>query len=196
MIDFGTLFSGFGAGMRAVSAYSEAKNAQASLTAQAQVATNNALITEWQADDAEMRGAQAADVARQRGAQVKGSQRAALAASNVDLSVGSAQNVLNDTDYLTALDSAQLVNNASREAWGYRMQGRQYAQQATAAAQGAAQVSPWLAAGTSLLSSATPVASRWYANSGASRDTTSTTRAQDGLSSFLASQNNYADRRV
>lgn len=167
MIDFGTLLQGFGGGMRAVSAYTSAKNEQAALTAQAQVARNNALLSEWQADDAEMRGEQAANNVRLKGNQVKGAQRAAMAANGVDLSVGSAQRTLNDTDYLTALDAAQLQDNAAREAWGYRRQGANYTSQAQAADAASSQISPWLAAGTSLLSSATAVAGRWYQQNGA-----------------------------
>lgn len=148
--------------MQAMSAYSQAKNQQAALQAQSQVALDNEQLATWGAQDAVRRGEDAANTVKLRGAQVKGQQRAAMAANNIDLSVGSAQNILNDTDYISAVDASTLQANAAREAWGYKQQARQYRQQAGAARAAAAEISPWLAAGTSLLGSATRVASRWY----------------------------------
>lgn len=158
----GGLLSSFGAGFSAMGAYTQAKNQQAALQAEAQVQMNNATIAGWQADDAIARGEVAAARQMIKGGQVKGAQRAAMSANGVDLSVGSAQNILNDTDYLTSVDAATLRDNAAREAWGYRQQARSYVDRANAARSGSASVSPWLAAGTSLLTSATSVASRWY----------------------------------
>lgn len=160
----GQLTSAFGAGFSAMGAYSQAKNQQAALQAEAQVQMNNATLSGWQADDAVTRGEAAAAQQLLKGGQVKGAQRAAMAANGIDLSVGSAQNILNDTDYLTSVDAAQLRDNAAREAWGYRQQARQYVDRASAARSGASGISPWLSAGTSLLTSATSVASRWVSN--------------------------------
>lgn len=161
----GQLTSAFGAGFSAVGAYSQAKNQQAALQAEAQVQQNNAVLAGWQAEDSIARGEEAANRANMKGAQVKGTQRAAMAANGIDLGVGSAQNVLNDTDYLTAVDAATLRDNAAREAWGYRMQARGYVDKSTAARNGASSINPWLSAGTSLLTSATSVAGKWYSAS-------------------------------
>lgn len=163
----GQLTSAFGAGFSAVGAYTQAKNQQAALQAEAQVQQNNAVLAGWQADDSIARGEEAAGRAMQKGAQVKGTQRAAMAANGIDLGVGSAQNVLNDTDYLTSVDAATLRDNAAREAWGYRMQARGYMDKSAAANSGARSISPWLSAGTSLLTSATSVAGKWYQGSAA-----------------------------
>jgi hypothetical protein len=159
----GQFTSAIGAGFSAVGAYSQAQSQQAALQAQAQVAENNATLSGWQADDAVQRGQMAASQVQLKGAQVKGAQRAAMAANGVDLSVGSPQAVLNDTDYYTAVDTNTVVDNAAREAWGYQSQARNYTDQAAAASSGASKISPWLSAGTSLLTSATTVAGRWYA---------------------------------
>lgn len=159
----------FGAGMSATSAYTQAKNQQAALQAQAQVAENNATIAGWQAEDATARGEVAAGTAAMKGNQVKGSARAGLAANGVALEGGSAQAVLNDIDYFSALDASTLRNNAAREAWGYKMQAKTYTDQAGMSRSGASSISPWLSAGTSLLTSATNAASRWYQTSAASR---------------------------
>lgn len=161
----GGLLSAFGAGMSATGAYTQAKNQQAALQAEAQVQANNAVLAGFQAEDATARGETAANQAMLKGGQVKGTQRASMAANGVDLSVGSAQLVLNDTDYITSVDAAQLRDNAAREAWGYRQQARSYVDRSVSASNGVNSISPWLSAGTSLLTSATSVASRWYQTS-------------------------------
>jgi hypothetical protein len=161
----GSLLSAFGSGMSATSAYTQAKNQQAALNAEAQVQANNAILAGWQADDAIARGDLAAVQQTIKGGQIKGTQRASLAANGVDLSVGSAQAVMNDTDFITAVDAAQIRDNAAREAWGYRQTAKAYMDKSAAARSGAGSISPWLSAGTSLLTSATNVASRWYQTS-------------------------------
>jgi hypothetical protein len=158
----GGLLSAFGGGMAATAAYSAAKNQQAALNAQAQVEANNAQLAEWQADDAIARGDTAVNVEQLKGAQIKSTQRNAMAANGVDLSGGSAQNVMNSADYMTSVDEATIRTNAARAAWGYQVQATNALNRSAAAKSAAEQVSPWLAAGTSLLSSATSVASRWY----------------------------------
>lgn len=161
-LGFGSLLSAFGGGMSATAAYSSAKNQQAALTAQAQVDMNNAQLADWQGEDSIARGENAANVAMMRGGQIKGQQRAAMGANGVDLGGGSAQNVLTGTDYMTSVDATTLRNNAAREAWGYRMTATNDRNQATAARNASSSISPWLSAGTSLIGSATSVASRWY----------------------------------
>lgn len=159
---FGSILSAFGGGMSATAAYTSASNQKAALLAEAQTQANNATLAGWQADDAVVRGDEAANRTLMKGGQIKGTQRAAFAANGVDLGGDSAQRVLTDTDYLASVDAAALRDNAAREAWGYRMQAKQYTDKAASARSGAGSVSPWLSAGTSLLTSATNVASRWY----------------------------------
>jgi len=178
----GQMTSAFGAGFSAVGAYTQAKNQQAALQAEAQVQQNNAQLATWQGEDSIARGEVAASNAMVKGGQVKGAQRAAMAANGVDLGGGSAQNILNDTDYLTAVDAATLRDNAAREAWGYRMQSRSYTDKAASARSGASGISPWLSAGTSLLTSATSVAGKWYQGG-------STGGSRDGFSSWAYSGN-------
>lgn len=156
------LLQGFGAGMSAVSAYGTSRANKAAYNAQAQVDANNAVLTEYQAVDAERRGAVAAQNVGYRANQIKGGQRAALAANGVDLGYGSALEILSDTDYFGEIDRATTVDNAAREAWGYRTQGANFRGDADLLRQRAAAESPFLAAGTSLLGSAGRVASNWY----------------------------------
>ena len=86
------------------------------------VAEANARIAEMQAADAEARGD---EDARLFGEQVKGlmgSQRAAYAGQGVVVDEGSAAEVVADTARQGELDRLRILNNAAREAWGYRVQ--------------------------------------------------------------------------
>lgn len=159
---FGTLLSSFGAGMSATAAYTQARNQQSALSAQAQVEANNATLDLWQSEDALTRGQTSASIQELKGGQVKGAQRAALAANGVDLAGGSAQNVMNTAEFVNGVDVAAIQSNAAREAWGYRAQAGQALQRAVAAKGAAGSISPWLSSGTSLLTSATSVAAKWY----------------------------------
>lgn len=151
--------------MQAVGAYNQARAQQAALRAETQVALNNATIAGWQADDAAQRGEIEAGRVLVRGAQMKGAQRAAVAANGIDLGVGSGQAAINDTDYYTQVDANTVLDNAAREAWGYRMGALDQVRRAKATSSAAESVNPWLAAGTSLLTSATSVARGWYSSS-------------------------------
>lgn len=182
----GQLTSSFGAGFSAVGAYNTAKSQQAALEAQAQVAANNAQLATWQGEDSLQRGQVAASGATMKTGQQVGSQRAALAANGVDLSMGSAQNIITDTEFIGKVDANTIQDNAAREAWGYRMQSRNYTDQARAARAGASNINPWLAAGTSLLSSATSVAGKWYGQ-------TSMGKQQDGYSKWLSGNGGSGD---
>lgn len=88
-------------------------------------------------------------------AQLKGTQRAALAANGVDLGQGSPLNILTTTDTMGGIDAQTIKANALRSAWGYRTQAA--ADRASASA-----ISPGLAGATSLLTGATAVADSWY----------------------------------
>lgn len=55
--------------------------------------------------------------------QVKGKQRASMAANGVDLGVGSAAEVQASTEIVKEIDKKTIAANAARSAWGYRAQG-------------------------------------------------------------------------
>jgi hypothetical protein len=90
---------------------------------EAQLADYNAEVADLQASDAIARGAtdEAKFRAGVRG--VIGSQRAGIAAGNVDVGFGSAVDVQADAAYLGELDALTIRTNAAREAWGYQVQG-------------------------------------------------------------------------
>jgi hypothetical protein len=75
------------------------------------------------ARDAEARGVQLEQRHRQTTNRLIGSQRAAFAASGVDVSDvdSTAGDVFADTAALSEIDAMTIRTNAAREAWGYRM---------------------------------------------------------------------------
>lgn len=110
----------------AMSAYQQSASTKASMEYQSAVARNNAITAEYQAQDAVKRGEVAEAEQRRRTAMMKGSQTARLAANGLDISEGSALNILSDTDWMGEQDALTVRDNASREAWGLRQQGQNY----------------------------------------------------------------------
>ena len=93
---------------------------------------------------------------------VKGAQRAAMGANNVDMTTGSALNRLVSTDYVGESDAQTIRLNAARAAMGYRDQASNYEIDATLARGAARGINPMLTGATSLLGSAAGIASNWY----------------------------------
>lgn len=98
----------------------------------------NAGLADSQAADAIDRGNQAAGGIDRQTRLLGGSQRAALAAQGVDVSTGSARDVVGNDQALGALDALTIRNNAAREAWGFQTQAGSYRQQAGFAQAGGA----------------------------------------------------------
>lgn len=97
---------------------------------QAQLADFNAHVADLQAEDAVERGDEAANQFRAQVRGAIGTQRTVQAASNVDVSYGSAAETQADAAYLGKLDETQIRTNAVREAWGYTVTGMNYRRQA------------------------------------------------------------------
>lgn len=141
---------------------------------QSQVAANNAKVSEWQAEDAKARGDEAANQLRRKYAGLQGTQRATMAARGLDLTEGSANAILTDTDFFGQYDQNIARDNAGREAWGHRVQAGNFRGDAAAFRAQADAENPLLSAamggagaylaagGGSLLSSGTQVNPRWY----------------------------------
>ncbi|WP_175982551.1 hypothetical protein [Caballeronia zhejiangensis] len=124
----------------------------------------NALIAERAAASAITSGQEQASNASIRGAQTIATQRAALAANGVDINSGTAANVQASTKWITDANVDTITANAARAAMGYTTQSQNYANQSGAYRAAADSVSPVTAGATSLLTSATSVASDWYRN--------------------------------
>lgn len=158
------------AALAAGSAYMGAQNQKAAAGYQAQVAANNATVAEMEAADAKARGDQAAAEVRRKYAALVSTQRTTLAARGLDITDGSANATLTDTDYFGAVDAQNVRTNAAREAWGFRVRasnsrGDAAAYQATADATNPL-LAGGMAGGQTLLGNYQMVASRWYQGGG------------------------------
>lgn len=175
------------AGIAAVSAYQQSQTAKNQGEYQAKVARNNEKVAELQAADAKERGDVAAAAVRRKYAALGGTQAASLAARGLDISEGSANAILTDTDFFGDFDQRTTRANAAREAWGYKVRAGNFAGDAAAYQAGADAQNPYMAgalAGTSayfggggstglfggdrastgntLLTSGTAVSPKWY----------------------------------
>lgn len=87
---------------------------------QEKVGKQNAMIQNRIAEDAIKRGEHEEHMVRMRTAQRIGSQRAQMAASGLDTSVGDPVDILADTAEFGELDALTARGNAQREAFGYQ----------------------------------------------------------------------------
>jgi len=155
--------SAAGAIMSAGSAYQQAQGQRSSLQYQASVMRMNAALAGDQASDAIRNGQTAEGVQDLKTGQMLGTQRAQMAANGVDLGEGNPNDVLTTTKYMGTRDALQIHDNAMMQAWGYRTQQAGLLVDADRADKEADTISPWMAAGTSLLTGASRVSSVWDA---------------------------------
>jgi hypothetical protein len=203
---------GAGAASSAVGAYYGAASSKASLNLQASLAEINAgsikdtaainqRLAESTAQQTLLTGEREVQRSQMATANLKGSQRASMAANGIVLGEGTANQVLTSTDVMGEIDANTLQANAVRGAWGYRTQSvaqtnQSRTQAANLSSQGAMSraaagaVSPSAAATTSLLGSAGQVAGSWYQYN-KSADVTPTTKKSFGpqLDSFFFKSN-------
>jgi hypothetical protein len=85
----------------------------------------NAKISDMNAEDAVRRGETDAQTVLKRGRKVQGSQRVALAAQGIEVDSGSAADIQEETEVLSALDARTVRSNALREAFGFKVQAMQ-----------------------------------------------------------------------
>lgn len=163
MLNLLALFAGASAGVQAAGAAQSARANRTSLGFQADVADQNAKLAELQAQSILLRGQQVEQDVLAKGRTLAGDQRATMAANGVDLTEGSPLDILVSTEAATQRDAARTRDNAAQDAWAARVQGTNYRNQASAARSGMSQFSPGRAFGTSLLTSGTQLAARWYA---------------------------------
>lgn len=121
------------------------------------VARNNQIMNEYAAQDAVRRGDKDARDIQRKAATLKGTQRSTMAARGLDLGVGSAAEILDDTDFFSREDAATARANAAKEAWSLRVRGRQGQSEAEAASNQAN-----LSAFSTVLGAGGKVADRWY----------------------------------
>lgn len=133
--------------------------------AQATQLLANAGTSEQAAASAVTTGIATAANTEMKGAQTVSSQRAAMAANGIDVdAAGTASNVQASTKYVTDQNVDTITANASRTAMGYTQQATSNINNSAAYRAAAEAQSPALSGATSLLTSATGVASSWYRN--------------------------------
>ena len=93
------------------------------------IAKQNAAVSEQAADDAMRTGDINADTKRIETRGFIGTQRAGFAANGIDVNIGSAGLVQDDTAQFGELDALTIMNNAAREAYGYKTQAVDQRQQ-------------------------------------------------------------------
>lgn len=153
-----------GTAFSAIGQMQQGKAAAAQAEYQAAVGRNNAILATRAANDARLRGDEAARRKAVENKQLAGRQRAVLAANGVLVDQGSALDITSDTAEIGKLDELTIRSNAEREALGYEAQGMNFnasaglnqmrADNATSSGYGAA-------FGT-VLGGAGTVASKWY----------------------------------
>lgn len=151
-----------GVGMSTVSAIYGAQMQQIAFNYQADISEINAKLSETQAMQAIESGRDQAGQVRMQAENLKGSQRAAIAANGIDRREGSAKNIIDSTTMLSEQEENNVKLNAARTAFGYRTQAINNNAQAAGARMSASSISPFLQGGTSLLSGSGQVASNWY----------------------------------
>ena len=122
----------------------------------AQVARNNQVIANDNANFAVTRGNEQAMVSQLRTGQVEGAQRAGFGASGVDVNSGSALRTQQDTARVGEIDATTIRQNAQRSAWGYTNQGRNFAAEG-----GLDEMTGAAGAMRSLVGGASDFASKW-----------------------------------
>jgi len=176
MSQTGSIFSIGGAVTGAIGSYYAAQSQKAQLESQASSMRFQSDISELNAAQAEFTAQQIMRAGQQRQGQIglragkiKSSQRASMAARGIDLGVGSAVETIATTDLMKEIDMLTVNADTVRSAESARQQRQNYltasAMQDVSAfnlAGSASTISPFMAAGTSILGSAGSVANAWY----------------------------------
>jgi hypothetical protein len=115
--------------INAAAAHKQANADNALSEHQGRVASNNAQLERWQAEDAVARGNLAVTQNRRKYASLRASQEASMAAKGLDISYGSPNAILTDTDYFGAYDENIIRSNSRREAWAHTVQADNYTNQ-------------------------------------------------------------------
>ena len=151
----------FGLAGQVAGSFYSARSQKTQSRLQADLAEHNARMAEMGARQALFSGQRQAAARSLQAGQLLSAQKAAQAASGVDLSVGSAAELRAGTEIFKEADVNQIEANALMQAWGYRTQAADYEGQAAMAR--ATRPQPAFAAGMTLLNGAGQVAQSWYA---------------------------------
>lgn len=165
-----------GAVSSVMGAYSAANSLKKNMEFQSLISAANARISALNLDLSEKTaqqylraGEQAQMQVSLKAAKIKGAQKAGQGARGVQIGVGSAAEEVATTDLMKQIDRNTINANAVREAWNQRLAGVMgqtqtvnYNIKSSIESVTAEGISPFAAAGTALMNSASSVASSWY----------------------------------
>lgn len=151
----------------AISAKQQGEQQQAYYNYQAQVAQENAKIAQSNAALERQQGIEESRLQRIKTAQAIGSQQTAMAANGIDVTQGTAVDVIEDTAAMGELDALQTRYNYERKAIQYEQQANNFSNQSNLdviAGQNAYSAGKMnaLASGIDGVSKAASVASKWF----------------------------------
>lgn len=145
-----------------VGSYFSASGSKAALEAQASIADTNSKIATLKANSAIQQGQKEEQSVLLRGAQMKSTERASMAANGIDLGSDTAQNIVNSTDVMKESDANTVAANALRTAWGYKNEALSYSNDALMKRTSAKGINPWQSAGSTLLTGASSMMTNAY----------------------------------
>lgn len=155
-----------GAIFSAIGSMQQAQAQQDQANYNAAVASNNAKVAEYQAQDAQQRGDIETQKVAREAAQMKGAQRATLAARGLSLTEGTPLSLLEQSDYFGAVDVATSRTNTNKAVWERRTQAKQFEAEAAQQRSVASGINPLfsgIASGAStFVSAGGTVDKKWY----------------------------------
>lgn len=180
----GTIAAVAGTAMSTVSAIQQGKAQEEQYRYQARVAQENAEIAENNAATERQQGIEEARLQRIKAAQVIGSQKTSMAANGVDVTQGTALDVIEDTAAMGELDALQTRYNYERKALAYEAEANNFQNQGNLdmlAGQNAysAGLMNGLASGMEGITKTADVASKWYGTGSAG--STGSNKAQNKI---------------
>ena len=123
-------FSLMGSTTAATGAVNQAFQEQAQSKYQANQLYFNSMMADLAARYARERGTKKGILVGRTAKKIKGAQKAAIAAQGLDPSIGSAAELIKETDVEAMHDIIEIENNAWREAWGYKMRSTELSSRA------------------------------------------------------------------
>ena len=165
MATVGAVAGIFGGINSAYGAFASARSTKNQLEFQAKMSEINARQAEQQAQSIMYAAERQAGQVTLRAGKVKSSQKASMAANGIALGEGSAAETIATTDLMKEIDALTINANAVRAAAAARSQSVNYSNQSLLSQTSSDTISPFSSAATSMISSATTVASSWYSSS-------------------------------
>ena len=187
----GTVATAVSTTMGVVGSVQQGKAQQAQYNYQAEVARNNAKIAQANADQQRQEGIEESRLQRLRTLQAIGSQQAAMAANGIDISSGTALDIVEDTSAMGELDALTTRYNSETQALAYEQQANNFTNQANLdvfAGENAysSGITNAISTGVNGLGNAASVAGKWYTgNSIGNNKRVSGTKVSGGIAGDL-----------